>query len=76
MLLVVLCRGDGRSPRVCSSPVSFMATKVLAIFVSLPVGQTAKLVGHWLFPAQLIKQMNGNHTVPIFRNFLFGFEAV
>lgn len=71
-LLVLLCRDDGGSPNVCSSPISFTAPKVLAILFSLPVEQIAKLVGHWLFPSQLIKQINGNYAVHIFRNFLFG----
>lgn len=75
-LLVLPCRGDGTSPKVCSSPPSFMATKVSAILVFLPVEQIAKLVGHWLFPSLLIKQINGNYTVHIFWNFLFGFGEV
>lgn len=50
-----VCRDNGRSAKICSSPISFMATKNFATSLSVPLEQRAKLAGHGLFPGQLIK---------------------
>lgn len=70
------CGDDGGSPKACSFPISFMATKTFAVSLSVPLEQRAKLAGHGLFPGQLIKRIHGDYTVRVFRNFLFGFVEV